>query len=198
MVLAIVIGVLALIVIGVMLNRAGNKMIERRLATVRAYIEEANLTRQFPPVVVPLNLQPGEIGLLSAPAQLSEMRRHRNARTRRSYESRDIVDRGTIAITTQRVAFIGAAKSLQVRYRDIMDVELSEAGGATSVYSTRRQAPLVAHYDMAPLGVVLLKLYSSVALSDNRLPEGFARSAKPDGKGGIDLQTQPLQATGSG
>jgi hypothetical protein len=146
--------------------------------------------------VVGINLQPGEFGLLQAPAQLSEMRSHGystgssvriakgiwvSGRQYHSYRTRDIVDNGAVAITTRRIAYTGGSKTAQVWFRDLVSIEGDL--GCNVVHTARRQNAIVIHYGEAALGLILIRFFTSAALSDNRLPDGWQFTARREGGG---------------
>jgi hypothetical protein len=150
--------------------------------------------RCFPAIPVSVNLQPGEFGLLEAPALLSEMRSHRystGARVRiakgiwvggrqyHSYRTRDIVDRGTVVITTRRIAYTGASKTAQVLFGDLVSIEGDL--NCNIIHTARRQNAIMIHYSEAALGLVLIRFFASSVLADNRLPNGWQLTARANG-----------------
>ena len=178
----------------------GRKVTRQRIEWVCNYISAVNEQRYFPAVTVNINLEPGEIGLLQENAQLSDMRSHRystggsvriakgvwvGGRRYHSDRTREIVDRGTVVITTRRIAFIGGAKTAQVLFRDLISIE---GGVSINIIHTRtRQTAIVVHYEQAMLGALLVKLFVSGGLSGNRLPDGWTLTARPKSDG-VDLR----------
>jgi hypothetical protein len=98
-----------------------------------------------------------------------------------SYRTRDIVDHGTVVITTRRIAFAGRSKSAQVMFRDLLSIEGDI--GCNLVHSARRQSAVMIHYSDALLGVLLVRLFAGGALLDNRLPPGWRVDVRPQGEG---------------
>jgi len=168
----------------------------QRIKQTCAYINAANERRYFPEIPVGINLQPGEVGLLQAPARLSEMRSHRystgssvriakgfwvSSRRYHSYRTRDIIDRGTVAITTRRIAYTGGSKTAQVWFRDLVSIEGDV--DCNVIHTARRQSAIVIHYSEATLGLILVRVFASAVLADNRLPTGWQLTARPNGNG---------------
>jgi hypothetical protein len=149
---------------------------------------------------VSINLEPGEIGLWQESAGLSEMRSHRystggsvrvakgvwvGARQYHSYRTRDIVDRGIVTVTTRRITFVGNAKTAQVLYRDLVNIDW---GDRVNVINTqRRQNAVVIHYDGALIGYLLVKIFASAHLPDNRFPATWRLTAQAKRRG-VDVQ----------
>jgi hypothetical protein len=196
----LVVGTLALIAaVWKKLAKAADR--RRRIKWTCEYINGVNQSRYFPAVPVGINLQAGEVGLLQVRAQLSEMRSHRystgssvrlakgisvSSRRYHSYRTRDIVDHGTVAITTRRVAYTGSGKTAQVMYRDLVAIEGDL--DTNVVHTARRQNAILIHYPAAMLGLILVRFFASAQLTDNRLPDGWQFTAQPGGDGvTIDL-----------
>jgi len=192
------VGAIGAVVLIVLEARRRARRAERRrqMERVCAYFDGVAQRHSFPAVPVGINLQAGEVGLLEAPARLSEMRSHRystGARVRiakgfwvggsqsHSYRTRDVVDYGTVVITTRRIAFAGRAKSAQVMFRDLLSIDGDI--GCNLVHTARRQSAVMIHYSDALLGLLLVRLFADGALLDNQLPPGWQVDVRPQGDG---------------
>jgi hypothetical protein len=94
-----------------------------------------------------------------------------SSRRYRSYRTRDIVDHGTVAITTRRIAYTGSEKTAQVMYRDLVAIDGDI--DTNVLHTARRQNAIVIHYPAAMLGLILVRFFASAELTDNHLPEGW-------------------------
>lgn len=183
----------------------------RRLAELADYVNGANAARQFPPLAVRLNLQPGEVGLMQVEAGLSEAQERPatvgvgvvaggvmvGGSRAALVQTRAVVDRGALIVTTRRAAFIGGSRSLELPLTELLTVEtVAEAapnrGERLVLHSGRYRQPIVLHMPFAALPAFLIRLFASGALPDNRLPEGCTVAAHNNGRGRVEFSFEGL------
>jgi hypothetical protein len=196
--LIIILVLVGLVVIGTITNNK-QKVAEvadqkQRMAQACLYVNEVNERRHFPIVPVGMDLQSGEFGLLQTSGQLSEMRSHGysvgssvritkglwvSGRQYHSYRAREIVDQGTIVITTRRIVYTGA-KTVQIWLRDLIAIEGDV--DCNIIHTARRQNAIFIHYREAALGLILIRIFASGILADNRVPTGVQVTARAEGE----------------
>ena len=98
-----------------------------------------------------------------------------------SYRTRDVIDQGVVVITTRRIAYTGGSKTAQVWFRDLVSIEGDV--DCNVIHTARRQNAIVIHYRKAALGLILVRVFASAVLADNRLADGWRLTARPNSDG---------------
>ena len=66
---------------------------------------------------------------------------------------------------------------------------------ANIIHTARRQNAIVIHYSEAALGLILVRVFASAVLADNRLSSGWQLAARPSGGGiAIDVNQAAVAA----
>jgi hypothetical protein len=190
----LVLATIVVIVIGLwlILKKQAKRRIDDDLAGLCRYFEDVNAMRSFP--TVPLNtitVKKGEFGLISEPANLYEMRAHRQSVGmsvrvakgvyvgKRAYVSKDHLDRtavGTFTLTNQRLLFVGA-KTITIQISDIISAQ--GGGDHLLIHSEKRQRPVVLQFSTAQLAALLIAAFLRHPLAENLLPKDMTITAMP-------------------
>jgi hypothetical protein len=96
------------------------------------------------------------------------------------------VDQGAVVITTRRIAYTGGSKTAHVWFRDLVSIEGDV--DCNIIHTAHRQSAIVLHYREAALGLILVRVFASAILANNRLPSGWQLTAHPNcGSVAIDI-----------
>jgi hypothetical protein len=188
----IVLGTLIFIGVWLLLKAQNTKPTDDDLAALCRYFEEVNTARAFPTVDVTVTTKKGEFALINEWATLYEMRAHREsvgvsfrvARGvyvgKRAYASKDHLDRtavGTVILTSQRLLFVGSAKTMTIQIANIITAHAG--GNSLQIHSEKRQRPVVLEFPSAQLAALLIAAFLRHPFAENALPKDMTITATP-------------------
>ena len=162
------------------------------LAALCHYFDNVNTARAFPTVNLTVITKKGEFGLINEPANLYEVRAHRQSVGvsfrvakgvyvgKRAYILKQHLDRtgvGTVTLTNQRLLFVSGGRTVAIQIGDII---AAQAGGnSLQIHSQKRQRPVVLEFPSAQLAALLIAAFLRHPFTENALPNDMTITATP-------------------